>query len=125
MIETRRLCLLDGLIVRLPYVGQPERGDPTVQLLEADDKLGAMLLERCLPGDMLRSAPEEAQDVVIAALLKRLWRRSRLLHRVQPYFSLNRFTVLRLDVSAIFQRLPLNTCGFMKSLRSSAEFRGH
>jgi streptomycin 6-kinase len=24
-------------------------GDPTVQLLEADDELGAMLLERCLP----------------------------------------------------------------------------
>jgi streptomycin 6-kinase len=50
-------------------------GDPTVQLLEADDGLGAMLLESCEPGDMLRSEPESKQDVVIATLLKRLWRR--------------------------------------------------
>src|SRR5205814_8009663 len=51
-------------------------GDPTVQLLEADDEQRAMLLERCLPGYMLRSEPEEKQDLVIAALLKRLWRTS-------------------------------------------------
>ena len=50
-------------------------GDPTVHLLEADDELGAMLLERCLPGDTLHSEPEPKQDVVIASLLKRLWRR--------------------------------------------------
>jgi streptomycin 6-kinase len=50
-------------------------GNPTVQLLEADDDLGAMLLERCWPGDMLRAEPESEQDVVIATLLKRLWRR--------------------------------------------------
>jgi len=49
--------------------------DPTVQLLEADDDLGAMLLERCQPGDMLRSESELIQDLVIATLLKRLWRR--------------------------------------------------
>lgn len=51
-------------------------GDPTVRLLEADDEMGAMLLERCLPGSMLRSEPEDRQDVIIADLLKRLWRRS-------------------------------------------------
>jgi streptomycin 6-kinase len=50
-------------------------GDPTVQLLEADDQLGAMLLERCQPGDMLRSEPEEKWDLVIATLVKRLWRK--------------------------------------------------
>ena len=50
-------------------------GDPTVQLLEADDDLGAMLLERCRPGDMLHVEPESEQDVVIATLLKRLWRK--------------------------------------------------
>jgi streptomycin 6-kinase len=50
-------------------------GDPTVQLLEADDELGAMLLERCQPGYMLRSESEEKWDQVIATLLKRLWRR--------------------------------------------------
>lgn len=50
-------------------------GDPTVQLLDADDESGAMLLERCQPGDMLRSEPEAKWDLVIATLLKRLWRR--------------------------------------------------
>jgi streptomycin 6-kinase len=51
-------------------------GDPTVQLLEADDQIGAMLLEQCTPGDMLRCEPESEQDVVITTLLKRLWRRT-------------------------------------------------
>lgn len=49
-------------------------GDPTVRLLEADDELGAMLLERCEPGYGLRAVPESEQDVVIAGLLHRLWR---------------------------------------------------
>jgi len=31
-------------------------GDPTVRLLEADDELGAMLLERCEPGTVLTRA---------------------------------------------------------------------
>ena len=51
-------------------------GNPTVELLQADDDLGAMLLERCEPGYTLRSEPEDQQDVVIATLLKRLWQRS-------------------------------------------------
>jgi streptomycin 6-kinase len=45
-----------------------------VRLLEADDNLNAMLLERCEPGDMLRVLPEPEQDLVIASLLRRLWR---------------------------------------------------
>jgi streptomycin 6-kinase len=49
-------------------------GDPTVRLLDAKDNLGAMLLERCTPGTHLRTAPEAEQDVVIAGLLRRLWR---------------------------------------------------
>ena len=48
-------------------------GDPTVRLLEADEGLDAMLLERCEPGTMLRSLPEEEQDLVVADLLRRLW----------------------------------------------------
>jgi streptomycin 6-kinase len=51
-------------------------GNPTVQLLEADTGLGAMLLERCHPGHSLHSEPEHRQDEVIAALLQRLWKRS-------------------------------------------------
>jgi streptomycin 6-kinase len=49
-------------------------GDPTVQLIEADDETGAMLLERCEPGTPLRSLPESEQDMVIAEMLHRLWR---------------------------------------------------
>ena len=49
-------------------------GEPTVRLLEADDELNAMLLERCEPGTHLRVLPEPEQDVVIAGLLRRLWR---------------------------------------------------
>jgi streptomycin 6-kinase len=49
-------------------------GDPTVRLLEADDKRGAMLIERCEPGTALGTLPEPDQDIVIARLLRRLWR---------------------------------------------------
>jgi len=49
-------------------------GDPTVRLLEANDELGAMLLERCVPGTPLRTLAETEQDLVIARLLRRLWR---------------------------------------------------
>jgi streptomycin 6-kinase len=49
-------------------------GDPTVYLLESDVALNAMLVERCEPGCALRTLPEPDQDVVIAGLLRRLWR---------------------------------------------------
>jgi streptomycin 6-kinase len=51
-------------------------GDPTVRLIEADESVAAMLLERCVPGTHLRVLrPEAEQDRVIARLLRRLWRR--------------------------------------------------
>jgi streptomycin 6-kinase len=50
-------------------------GDPTVRLLAVDTDVGAMLLERCRPGTTLRRLPEADQDVVIASLLPRLWRK--------------------------------------------------
>jgi streptomycin 6-kinase len=49
-------------------------GDGAVRLLAADDAHGAMLLERCEPGTKLRGLPEPEQDVVIARMLRRLWR---------------------------------------------------
>jgi streptomycin 6-kinase len=49
-------------------------GDPTVLLLEADERSNAMLLERCEPGTWLRELPEPEQDVVVATLLRRMWR---------------------------------------------------
>jgi streptomycin 6-kinase len=59
-------------------------GDPTVRLLEADDDLNAMLLERCEPGMVLRHLPEPEQDVIIAGLLRRLWRMPAASHPFRP-----------------------------------------
>lgn len=59
-------------------------GDPTVRLLEADDDLGAMLLERCEPGTALRGLAEPDQDLVIARLLRRLWRAPVAPHPFRP-----------------------------------------
>jgi streptomycin 6-kinase len=58
--------------------------DPTVSLLDADDDLGAMLLERCEPGTALRTLPELEQDVVVARLLRRLWRPPAAPHPFRP-----------------------------------------
>jgi streptomycin 6-kinase len=58
--------------------------DPTVQLLKADDELGAMLLERCEPGTALRTLPEPDQDLVIAGLLRRMWRSPSVPHLFRP-----------------------------------------
>jgi streptomycin 6-kinase len=50
-------------------------GDPTVRLIEAAEDVGGMLLERCDPGTHLRVLSSEVeQDVVIARLLRRVWR---------------------------------------------------
>jgi streptomycin 6-kinase len=59
-------------------------GDPTVRLLNADDGLGAMLLERCEPGTWLRLVPEPEQDLVVARLLRRLWRAPAEPHPFRP-----------------------------------------
>jgi streptomycin 6-kinase len=59
-------------------------GDPTVRLLAADDDRNAMLLERCEPGTVLRQLPEPEQDVVIAGLLRRLWRMPTAPHPFRP-----------------------------------------
>src|ERR1051325_7368317 len=63
-------------------------GDPTVRLLAGDDESGAMLLERCLPGTVLRALPEPAQDLVIAQLLRRLWRVPPAPHAFRPLSTL-------------------------------------
>jgi streptomycin 6-kinase len=66
-------------------------GDPTVRLLEADSRLGAMLLERCEPGIALRSLPESEQDPIIAQLLNRLWRLPVSGHRFRPLSALTAY----------------------------------
>lgn len=63
-------------------------GGPTVRLLEDDVELNAMLLECCEPGTMLRELPEMEQDVVMAGLLRRLWRRPATPHPFRPLSSM-------------------------------------
>lgn len=65
-------------------------GDPTVYLLEADDQLGAMLLERCDWRTPLRHEPEPQQDVVLAGLLRRLWRMPSQPHAFRPLSAMLR-----------------------------------
>lgn len=59
-------------------------GNPVVRVLEADETLNAVLLERCEPGTPLRRLPEPEQDVVLAGLLRRLWRRPTEPHPFRP-----------------------------------------
>jgi streptomycin 6-kinase len=63
-------------------------GDPTVRLLEADEQLGVMLVERCQPGTALRSLPEPEQDVIIARLLNYLRRLPPPGHPFRPLSAL-------------------------------------
>jgi streptomycin 6-kinase len=63
-------------------------GDGMVRVLDADVGLGAILLERCLPGSYLRSIRESDQDVVIAGLLHRLWRQPAEPHPFRPLATL-------------------------------------
>jgi streptomycin 6-kinase len=59
-------------------------GRPTVRLLDEDAESGALLLERCEPGTWLRDVPEDDQDVVIASLMRELWRAPGPTHPFRP-----------------------------------------
>lgn len=50
-------------------------GEGAVKLLDSDFPRNAMLLERCDPGVPLFSIPETEQDLIVTALLKRLWKK--------------------------------------------------
>ena len=61
-------------------------GEGTVRLYEYEE-LGdslCMLIERCAPGTTLASCSELDQDVVVATLLRRLWREPSPGHRFRP-----------------------------------------
>src|ERR1700760_1390031 len=66
-------------------------GDPTVRLLAFDEDLGAMLLERCLPGIPLRVLAEDDQDVVISRLLRRMWRQPLEPHPFRPLSKMTEY----------------------------------
>jgi len=51
--------------------------------IEYDDTIG-LLIERCIPGTTLSMRPEPEQDIIIAALLQRLWRTPTPGHPFRP-----------------------------------------
>jgi streptomycin 6-kinase len=50
-----------------------------------------MLLERCEPGTALRALPEPEQDLVIAGLLRRLWRPPSAPHPFRPLSAMTEY----------------------------------
>ena len=66
-------------------------GDGAVRLhaeQEVDSETIALLLERCRPGTTLKGRPEPEQDVVVAGLLRRLWRQPPPAHRFRSLRSM-------------------------------------
>jgi streptomycin 6-kinase len=61
-------------------------GDGAVEVYAAEEGEAtmALLLERCVPGTSLGLRPEPEQDIVIAGLLRRLWREPTAGHRFRP-----------------------------------------
>jgi streptomycin 6-kinase len=62
-------------------------GDGAVLLYDAcdvDAETIALLIERCRPGSPLTERPEPEQDVVVAGLLRRLWRKPPPGHAFRP-----------------------------------------
>jgi streptomycin 6-kinase len=66
-------------------------GDAAVRLLECDAGLNAMLLERCEPGSAIQELPEPEQDVVVAGLLRRLWRKPETPHAFRPLSTMTAY----------------------------------
>jgi streptomycin 6-kinase len=75
-------------------------GEPTVHLLEADAGLNAMLLEHCDPGSPLRELSEPEQDVVVARLLRRLWRTPAAQHSFRPLSAMIAYWADETDAAA-------------------------
>lgn len=67
--EAEGLAVLDGVgaarVRAFEHLGGDSSGD--------DGDTTAMLIERCRPGELLRTRPEPEQHVVITALLRRIW----------------------------------------------------
>jgi streptomycin 6-kinase len=66
-------------------------GDGAIGVLDADAVSGAMLLERCEPGEPLSLRPEPEQDAVITTLLAHLWRTPPAAHPFRPLAAMARY----------------------------------
>jgi streptomycin 6-kinase len=96
-------------------------GESTVQLLEADRERGAMLLERCEPGTGLWKSPPEQQDLVLANLLKKLWRMPTAPHPFRPLSEMLAIWRERTVNDAAQWREPGLVCEGLRLLAELAE----
>jgi streptomycin 6-kinase len=94
-------------------------GHATVRLLESDADLNAMLLEQCEPGTALRELPELEQDVIVAGLLLRLWRRPAAPHPFRPLAAMTAHWAD--ETTAAARRWPADTGLIQEGLRLLAE----
>jgi streptomycin 6-kinase len=103
-------------------------GDGAVRLhasVHFDETL-ALLLERCVPGTTVSALPEIEQDLVIAGLLRRLWRAPPTAHEFRPLQMMcdmwanefeRKLAATRVDIDpglasegiALFRALPTST----------------
>ncbi len=74
---------------------------------EFDDTV-ALLLERCVPGTALSSRPEEEQDTVIGALLRRLWLEPPPGHPFRPLREMCQMWADAFEVRDAASRAPLD-----------------
>lgn len=107
------------------------QGDGAVRLFESCD-LGhtvALLLERCLPGTALGLRAEDDQDVVIAGLLRRLWRHRPASKEFQPLEAMCARWAARFEARVASGRRPLDPglcrtgVALFRALPGSAERR--
>jgi streptomycin 6-kinase len=59
-------------------------GAVAVHAAQVSGPTSALLLERCVPGTTLKQLPQPEQDVVLAGLLRRLWREPAAGHPFRP-----------------------------------------
>jgi streptomycin 6-kinase len=86
-------------------------GDGAV-LLHADEvvdaRTAALLLERCRPGGTLEALPEPEQDIVVARLLRRLWREPPVDHPFPSLESMCEQWAHQFEEKAVAREPPLD-----------------
>ena len=93
-------------------------GSVTVRLLDADERLNAMLLEECAPGNSLRDATEAEQDAVIGRLLPQLWRSPSGWVGFRPLSDMIEYWIEETIADADQWRMPLQVERGIDALRS-------
>jgi streptomycin 6-kinase len=84
-------------------------GGGAVRVYQVEKLPGAavLLLERCRPGTLLRSSPPEEHDLVVAGLLRRLWRQPPPGHGFRPLSDMCDYWAERYEQRSPAERICL------------------